>query len=169
MGVKTEFTSEEDVLLSFEPFVDKTNNGARIESGDAVNSVTVKRPNGTLLAGGDIPVFTRDADTKIWEAVIPKALFAAGKWKIRITSNNAGAEPQYRTIHWGVGATEAALIARNLVQNRKTVDRNGLVTVFKTDGVTPYAQAQYKDQNGVNTVGTLAEGDVHEQTAFTLL
>ncbi len=168
---KVEFNSSEDLEIRFEPFVDKANNGARIETGDTL-SLVIKSPSGVYA--GPVTGPTRDPDSKIWKATIAVANIIAGEWEVRATSSGVGtADPQYRALWWGVGTAERAHIAatqaaaaataagtaatetvkvKKLMRGKWEFDEGtAVLTIFDDDGTTPIQRFDNLDSSNFPT------------------
>jgi hypothetical protein len=153
---KTQFVSNEDLVLVFPPFLDRTS-GSLYDTGVDNVTLTIKRPNGTLLPSPPTP--TWDSDVKMWTALVSFSFFMEGSWLILAESDGANAAPQNQVLTWGdyvddIPETRQAALGRWRVD----VPTNRLI-LYEEDGTTIFKEFDLKDQNGAPTSTTPFERD----------
>lgn len=150
---KSQFTSTEDLNVTLPPFTDKTSHDP-ITAGDSV-TLTIKKPDGTLLASPPTPA--RDADTDFWVASVPSAEFQEGTWLVKGVSDDANAIPQYLILVWG-DYVDDIQEARQAALGRWKIEGTQL-KLYEEDGSTVFKTFDLKDENGDATSTRVFERD----------
>ena len=96
---KAQFAASEDLKVVLFPFFDKVNN-VYVTGGSDSLTVTVKRPNGTLLPS--VPAAVYDSDTDFWTVTIPDTDYMQGDWLVKAVSDASDTLPQYRILIWPI-------------------------------------------------------------------
>lgn len=153
---KNQFVSNEDLHIVFPPFINRAT-GASFNDGSDVVTITVKRPNGTLL--GVPPVATFDTDILLWTATISAAAFMEGKWMIKAVSNGANTQAQSQVLTWGdyvddIPETRQAALGRWRLD---AVSKK--LFLYEDDGVTVFKEFDMKDSSGNPNVSQVFERD----------
>lgn len=97
MQSKLQFTSTEVLQIIFPPFYNALTGDYYL--GTDTVSLTIKKPNGTLLVGPPTPVY--DTDVRLWVATVATGSFAAGQWMVRASSNGLSSLDQQVILTWG--------------------------------------------------------------------
>jgi len=171
--MKTQFQSTEALQVRLPPFLDKTT-GDFITGGADTCTLTIKKPDGVLLAGGPhLGVY--DAAVDMWTFDVSVGSYLQGEWRVRAVSNDADAVPQWRSLRWGdyveslatiatintkvgtpVGASMSADIAavaadmvlsRKMLTNRWKIETNQL-KVYEDNGTTVFKTFSLFDNLG---------------------
>lgn len=148
---KTQFIASEAMKIAFMPFFD-TISGAYIVDGSDVVTLTVKDPNGDLMAPAPTPVF--DSDTNFWVTEVDVIDYVEGDWKIKAVSDAAGTLPQYRLLTWGDYWTDI----RQASMGRWKVVGTQLL-IYADDGTTVFKTFDLKDADGNPSATRVFERD----------
>lgn len=96
---KSQHQSTESLKIRLPPFIDKTT-GDYITGGSDVVTLTIERPDATVLPGGPHHP-TYDSTVDMWIFTITTGSYQQGEWRVKAVSNNANAIPQWRYYQWG--------------------------------------------------------------------
>lgn len=151
---KTQYVATEPLLLKFTPFFDTVNNQYVTTGLDSV-TLTIKKPDDTLLTPAPTPVF--DGDTFFWEATVAVGEFQAGDWLIKAESDAANTLPQFRIFTWG-DYVDKIVENNQAAFGRWKIESNQL-TIYASDGVTPLRVFDLLDENGLPTQTRIFERD----------
>lgn len=152
---KLQFTSNEDLQLIFPPFIDRTT-GDPILGTDAI-TLTIRRPNGTLLPGPPAPIF--DADVELWTASVSSGSFSAGTWMILAESDASDTQGQRQVLTWGdyvddIPETRQAALGRWRIDSTSKK-----LFLYEDDGTTVFKEFDLKDAGGTPSVAQVFERD----------
>lgn len=152
---KNQFVSNENLQVVFAPFVNRTD--GTLYTGTDTVTLTVKRPNGTLLPSPPVPLF--DSDVQLWTTTISAGFFAEGTWLIKAVSNGANTQPQHMTLTWGdyvddIPETRQAALGRWKID---AVARK--LYLYEDDGTTIFKEYDLKDSSGAPSVNQIFERD----------
>ena len=150
---KTQFISGEVLQITLPPFTDNTT-GLPITAGDSV-TLTIKRPDNTLLPSPPVPA--RDGDTDFWQATVPVVSFQEGEWLIKAESDDVNAIDQYVSLTWG-DYVDDIVEARQAAMGRWVITGNQL-TLYEDDGITPFQVFDLKDSEGNPSSSRIFERD----------
>lgn len=152
---KTQFSSTEDLRIVFPPFIDKTT-GDQFLGTDAV-TLTIKRPNATLLGTPPVPLF--DTDVNLWTTTVAASLFMEGDWLIFAESDESSTQGQNQVLTWGdyvddIQETRQAALGRWKIDAplRK-------LYLYEEDGTTVFKEFDLKDSTGAPSVTQIFERD----------
>lgn len=155
LPTKVQFVSNESLQIIFPPFVDAISGSPII--GTDVATLVVKKPNSTLLVSPPAPVF--DTDTHLWTATISSAAFLEGLWMAMVTSNAAGARPQYLALTWG-DYVDDIQETRQAAMGRWKIDAvTNLLHLYEDDGTTVFKSYNLKDSTGAPSTSQIFERD----------
>ncbi len=152
---KSQFVSTEPLKIVFPPFTDRAT-GLTILGTDIV-TLTIKRPNGTLLPSPPVP--TWDTDVRMWIATISIGSFQEGDWLIRASSNGGGAQDQLRVLTWG-DYVDDIQETRQAALGRWRIDQAlNKLFLYEEDGVTVFREFDLKDATGTPSTTQIFERD----------
>lgn len=156
---RLQYAPDEVLQISFPPFLNAWT-GAVYPGTDAV-TLTIKRPDGTLLIPPPSPVY--DVDVHLWLAEISTSAYIPGRWMIRASSDSEGAVDQNLNLSWGGSAVAPSVDAiRNAILDDQLAGHASAGSVG--DGIAISAgllQGNFMMDNVVNT-------DPNGQTAVRL-
>lgn len=152
---KSQFLSSEDLQIIFPPFINRSD-GTQFLGTDTV-TLTIKKPNGTLLLSPPVPTF--DTDVKLWTAVVSAASFLEGKWLILASSTGANAQGQNQALVWGDYVDDIHEIRQAALGRWRIDATTKKLFLYEDDGVTVFKTFDLKDSAGVASVTQVFERD----------
>lgn len=97
--MKSQFQSTEALQIRVTAFVD-TATGNYILTGSDGCTLTIRKPDGTLLTGGTV-AGSWDSTTKMWTYDVASGSYVQGEWRVYAVSGTGTALPKWLIFQWG--------------------------------------------------------------------